>query len=72
VINLGIAHCLRCGATSEAETSDEAISKLDHAVGRTRGINCGRNLCRLETMGFTKEKPAKKPETPKEVEQKSE
>jgi len=69
---LGIAHCLRCGATAEAETTEEAISKLDHAVGRTRGINCGSNLCKLETTGFTKEKPAKKPETPKEEVKKSE
>jgi len=65
---LGIAHCLRCGATAEADNEDDAIAKLDHAIGRSRGINCGRNLCKLETMGFTKAKPAKKPETLKEPE----
>lgn len=34
------AKCMRCGATGTADTFEQA-SKLNHAVGLSRGIKCG-------------------------------
>jgi len=62
---LGKAFCLRCGTTAEANTPEQAISLLDHAVGKSRGIKCGGNRAQVETTGFGKEKAEKKVESPK-------
>ena len=59
---MGRAFCTRCGTKAEADTPEEAISLLDHAVGRTRGITCGGSQAKVETEGFSK--PEKK-ESPK-------
>ena len=32
--------CIRCTATAEGETADEAALKLDHAVGSGKGRPC--------------------------------
>ena len=35
--------CTRCGDTSSGTSFDDASSKLDHAVGLSRGKPCGDN-----------------------------
>ena len=64
---MGKAFCLRCGTKAEADTPEQAISLLDHAVGKSRGIKCGGNRAQVETEGFSKSKPEKKVEPPKIV-----
>lgn len=51
---MGKAFCLTCGSKSKADTKDEAISLLNHAVGKTRGIRCGGPLAKIQTEGFSK------------------
>jgi len=63
---LGKAFCLRCGTSAKADTPEQAIALLDHAVGRSRGIKCGGDRAKVETEGFSKSKPVKKIETPKD------
>lgn len=63
---MGRAFCLRCGTTAEADTPEQAISLLDHAVGKTRGITCGGMQAKVETEGFSKSKPEKKVDSPKQ------
>ena len=63
---MGKAFCLRCGTTAEADTPEQAISLLDHAVGKTRGITCGGEQAKVETEGFSKSKSEKKVESPKQ------
>jgi len=62
---LGKAFCLRCGTSAEADTPEQAILLLDHAVGRSGGIKCGGDRAKVETEGFSKSKPEKKAEQPK-------
>ncbi len=62
---MGTAFCRTCGAKSTSEDKDTAISLLNHAVGRSKGINCGGNLARVETTGFATPKESI-PTTPKE------
>lgn len=35
------AKCNKCGGTSQGVTFEEASSKINHAVGMSRGIKCG-------------------------------
>ena len=37
------ALCRRCKGTAEGSTFEEASSKINHAVGLSRGIKCGDN-----------------------------
>ncbi len=37
------AKCTRCGGIAEGKTFEEASSKIDHAVGLSRGRPCGNN-----------------------------
>ena len=51
---MGLAKCNKCGAKAEGNTPEEAINKLNHAVGLTRGIHCSVSSDRIVTSGFTK------------------
>ena len=66
---MGTAFCRTCKAKSTSEDKDTAISLLNHAVGRSRGIDCGGNLARVETTGFATPKETKitTPTPPKEI-----
>lgn len=38
-----IAKCSQCGGKAQGDTFEEASSKINHAVGLSRGIKCGDN-----------------------------
>ncbi len=63
---MGIARCLKCGSKAESDNEEEAISLLNHAIGKTRGIRCGGKLAKVRTEGFNKAKLVKKTETTKD------
>jgi len=43
--------CTRCGAKATGATFEEASSKIDHAIGKSRGIPCGRHYkCVVEVL----------------------
>ena len=57
------ANCTRCGATAEGNSFEDARVRLNHAIGRTRGIKCGDNCnCVVEVK---KEKSVEKKVEPK-------
>ena len=67
-----IAKCSRCGGKAQGESFEEASSKINHAVGLSRGIKCGDNYNMVsEIKDSTQEKPAPKVEKPKESTTKS-
>jgi len=37
------AKCNKCGGSAEGKTMQEARDRLNHAVGKSRGIKCGDN-----------------------------
>ena len=37
------AKCIKCGGSATGDTFEEASSKINHAVGMSRGIKCGAN-----------------------------
>lgn len=44
-----IAKCSRCGGKAQGKSFEEASSRINHAVGLSRGIKCGDNYnCVLE------------------------
>lgn len=51
------AKCTKCGGKAEGDTYEEAASKINHAVGLSRGIHCG------STYGKTIDVTEKKPQT---------
>ena len=57
------AKCNRCGGTSEGSSFEEASSKIDHAVGLSRGIKCGNNYGQVVELNpptkITNKKPKK-------------
>ncbi len=43
------AKCRKCGGTATGETFTKAASKINHAVGLSRGIKCGSSYnCTIE------------------------
>jgi len=38
--SLALAKCYCCGASATAPTFEQAIKKLNHAIGKSRGIRC--------------------------------
>ena len=43
------AKCRKCGGTATGNTFEEAAQKINHAVGLSRGIKCGRSYnCTIE------------------------
>ena len=58
---MGKAICNNCGARAEGNTEQEAITKLNHAVGRSRNIRCGVNSDNIVTTGFTTKVEPPKP-----------
>lgn len=62
-----IAKCNRCGGTAHGATFLEASSKINHAVGLSRGIKCGANYNQvIEVKPPVPKKPIPKVEKPKE------
>ena len=63
------AKCTRCGGSAIGSTFTEASSKINHAVGLSRGIKCGDNWNKVQeikdvtTTPTTVSKPVSKPET---------
>jgi hypothetical protein len=71
------AKCNKCGGSADGKTMQEARDKLNHAIGKTRGIKCGDNYgCVVEVKSSKPvEKPkietVEKPTTPKPESSKS-
>jgi len=64
-----IANCHKCGATAHGETFEEASSKIDHAIGLSRGIKCGDNYNQVhEVKPPVPKKPPVKIEPPAKIE----
>ena len=72
--------CYKCGGKSSGDTLEDARSKLNHAVGKSRGIKCGDNYNCIEEVkdtvvdttvpeSSTQEADAPIPETPKDNDQ---
>ena len=53
------AKCNRCLGSATGKTFEEASSKINHAVGLSRGIKCGDNYNSVVEVkeGFTKQSP---------------
>jgi len=49
--------CWKCGGKSSGDTINEARSKLNHAVGLSRGIPCGDNYNCIEEIKSTIPQP---------------
>jgi hypothetical protein len=61
------AKCNKCGGTALGDTFQQASSKINHAVGLSRGIKCGDNYNMVcEIKDSTTKKPTPKTEIPKE------
>ena len=61
--------CWKCGGKSSGDTINEARSKLNHAVGLSRGIKCGDNYNCIEEIVDPKALKSESetvPETPAE------
>lgn len=58
------AKCNRCLGSGTGETFKEASSKINHAVGLTRGVPCGPDFKRVIEVGAST-KPKAKKTTPK-------
>lgn len=62
--------CYKCGGKASGTSFEDARTKLNHAVGLSRGIKCGDNYnCIEEIVDKIKDPKALKPETPKENDQ---
>ena len=60
------AKCNKCGGTALGVTFEEASSKINHAVGMSRGIKCGANYNHVyEVKPPVSKKPPVKIEKPK-------
>ena len=44
------AKCTRCGGAALGSTFTEARSKINHAVGLSRGIKCGDNWNKVQEI----------------------
>jgi len=42
--------CYKCGAKSSGDSMEDARSKMDHSIGRSRGIKCGDNYNCIEEI----------------------
>jgi len=42
--------CYKCGAKSTGDNMEDARSKMNHAIGRSRGIKCGDNYNCIEEI----------------------
>ncbi len=60
-----IAKCTRCGGSAQGDSFEEASSKINHAVGLSRGIKCGDNWNKVQEIKDTTITPTtiSKPET---------
>jgi len=69
-MNMITAKCNKCGGTALGNTFQEASSKINHAVGLSRGIKCGDNynmVCEIKDSPETQTPKESIPlETPKE------
>jgi hypothetical protein len=62
-----LAKCRRCGGSATGETFEVASSKINHAVGLTRGIKCGASYNQVyEVKPPVPKKPPVKIDKPKE------
>jgi len=58
------AKCNRCLGFGTGSTFEEASSKINHAVGISRGVPCGRSFNKVVEVGGSTLKPKAK-KTPK-------
>ena len=54
------AKCNKCGGSADGKTMQEARDKLNHAIGKTRGIKCGDNYGCVVEVKDKKETPVEK------------
>jgi len=57
------AKCSKCGGSAIGSTFENASSKINHAVGLSRGIKCGDNYNMVCQVEDSTPKPAPKPAT---------
>jgi len=58
--------CYKCGGKASGDTFEDARTKLNHAVGKSRGIKCGDNYnCIEEIKDSTVQESTTQEETPK-------
>ena len=48
---MGTVKCERCGGHTEANTIEEAVKKIDHAVGLSKGKPCDEARAQLVMVG---------------------
>lgn len=61
------AKCDKCFGSATGDTFEQASSKINHAVGLSRGIKCGDNYNMVRQIeDSTPKKQTPKPEKPKE------
>lgn len=71
------AKCLRCLGSAVGKTLTEATDKINHAVGKSRGLPCGKNYNKVVEVGSSTPKPKKtdtekpKSDKPKKVKEDS-
>lgn len=53
------AKCMRCGAAATGDSFEDASEKINHAVGMSRGVPCGKNYDRV--VEIKDDKPKTKP-----------
>lgn len=54
------AKCNRCLGSATGETFDEASNNINHAVGLSRGVKCGRNYKQIVQVGTSPKTSAAK------------
>ena len=63
---MGTLSCIRCKATAEGNTFEEADEKIDHAIGTSKGWPCSGNPDFLVWSGGKSVKSEPSPEPIKE------
>ena len=59
-----IAKCTRCGGSAQGDSFEEASSKINHAVGLSRGVKCGKNYNKVQDVTPKTQTPkVEKPKT---------
>ncbi len=58
---LTLAKCTKCGGKATGDSFEDARSKINHAVGLSRGIKCGDNYNRVEEIKDKVEAPKSTP-----------
>ena len=59
------AKCKRCGGIATGKNFDDASSKINHAVGLSRGIKCANSYGRVIEINKQEKVEKQKPSKPK-------